>query len=588
MGGPPVEKRGVRRPSALRALMALSRRRLLVAVGLSAMAAALSLLSIYSRLAIFSDGAVWPSAGDAVIWLFMGNPLGLAPEWGALWCLVLALSVEDARALVGDVGVREVVACGGRVAYWRDLCLVTAICAVVVCLLPPLFVALFAVLAGGALTFAPVCIATASLGVISVAATSGDVAGLLALVALGAVSFSLLELALSLRLGRPLALAVCVALLLGSAFLPMLSLPGSWLMASRLATFASATTVTAAWPAAPGVCELAGIGALAVALGGGTFCGLELGLRQAGGTVCLGRRHGKVVPHFLTPLRYCVAVGARPLVPVLALTAAITGMQCVALLTRVSLYAPAGSQTRFADFLAFALLGSSQPDPLSATVSAARSVSVPFGWLVLVLLPLVWVHLFSHAMRRREVPTVLSGNRLGMWVSRCVTAMAAGLLVLLAEVLTCLIVTGAAGGSLSGECSLWFADVAGLPRETLPGVCEGLPAFFAGFACMSLALMLAQLAVAEFAGSVVGLVAVASLVAASAFLVSPVLVANFMMCARSTVFVVPWRVEVQGGLLQSGLSPVFGVVVALVLAGGAFLLGAHHAGSHELLGGADR
>lgn len=574
-----------RKPSALRALMALSRPRLLAAVGLSALMAGLSMLSLYSRLAIFSDATVHPSAGDAIVWLFLGNPLGLAPEWAALWCLVLATSVGDAQSLVSGVAARHVVACGNRSAYWRGLCLATAICAALTCTFLAIFSALLAVALGGAATLAPVCIGVASLGGISGAVTAGDVAGLLALVALGAASFSLLELALSLRLGRPLALAACIALLLGSAFLPLLPLPGSWLAASRLEVFATATSVTAAWPVAPGACELVGIGALAVVLGGRMFGRLEFGLRRPVG---FGRLEGVSVRHRPSSLPYCIAVAARPLALILSLALGVTLAQCVSLLTRVSLYAPAGSRAGLGDFLAFALLGSAQPDPLSATVGAARVLSLPFGWLVLVMLPQTWACLFCRSMRRREVPVVLAGSRRELWVSRCVTAALSVLVVLLVELLTCTIVAVATEGAIFAECSSWFADVAGLPRETLAVACEGLLVFLLAFSCMSIALVLAQLMLSELLGDLAGLLAAVALLAGSVFLMAPLLPGNYLMCARSTVFVVPWQVEVQGGLLQAGLDPLLGIAFALAIGIVAFLLGGRHARSHELLGGADR
>ena len=573
-----------RRPSVLRALMALSRPRLLAAAGLSALMAGLSMLSLYSRLAVFSDAAAHPSAGDAIVWLFMGNPLGLASEWAALWCLVLALCVGDVRRLVGDVGAHHVVACGERGTCWRGLCLATAIGAVLACASLVIFSALLAMALGGAATLRPVCIAAASLGAIS-SGVAQDVWALLALTALGAASFSLLELALSLRLGRPLALAACIALLLGSAFLPLLPLPGSWLAASRLEVFAAATAVTAAWPVVPGVCELVGIGTLAVVLGGRTFGRLEFGLRRPAG---FGRPEGVAVRRRPSSLPYCIAVAARPLALALALVLGVTLAQCVSLVTRVSLYAPAGSRAGLADFLAFALLGSAQPDPLSATVGTVRAVSLPFGWLVLVLLPQAWACLFCRSMRRREIPAVLVGSRRELWVSRCVTAGLSVLAVLLVELATCTIATVVTEGALFAECSPWFADVAGLPRETLPVACEGLLAFLFVFSCMSIALVLTQLMLSELLGDLAGLLAVAGVLAASVFLMTPLLPGNYLMCSRSTVFVVPWQVEVQGGLLQAGLDPLLGAAFALAIGVAAFLLGGHCVGSQELLGGAGR
>lgn len=171
MNGRGEERDLARRPSALRTLMVLSRPRLLATVGLSAPLPALSLLSLYSWLAIFSDGTVRPSAGDAIAWLFMGNRLGLTTEWGALWCLVLALSVGNVRHLVAGAGVCHVVACDSRGACWRDLCLATTVPAVLACLLPVVFAAVLTAVFGGGATLAPVYIATASLGTVSEAVT---------------------------------------------------------------------------------------------------------------------------------------------------------------------------------------------------------------------------------------------------------------------------------------------------------------------------------------------------------------------------------------------------------------------------------
>ena len=105
---------------------------------------------------------------------------------------------------------------------------------------------------------------------------------------------------------------------------------------------------------------------------------------------------------------------------------------------------------------------------------------------------------------------------------------------------------------------------------------------------MTLALSLAQLAIAELAGGMAGLIAVAVILAGSVFLMTPLLPGNYLMCARSTVFVVPWRVEVQGGLLQAGLDPTAGIAVAFLLGLAACLAGAYRARSRELLGGVGR
>ncbi len=113
---------------ALRALHALNKRRLALCLIAAVLMAALSTLSMYSRISLYGIGPERPSAGDAVLWLFMGNALGFSPEWGAVWCLVLVAGAVDVRSLAGSgPGACYVVASGGRGAFWRSLCLVAGL-----------------------------------------------------------------------------------------------------------------------------------------------------------------------------------------------------------------------------------------------------------------------------------------------------------------------------------------------------------------------------------------------------------------------------------------------------------------------------
>lgn len=572
---------------ACRALLAFSKRRLLVCMGVAILVAALSTLSMYSRISLYGIGPERPSAGDAVLWLFMGNAVGFAPEWGAVWCLVLAAGIEDARVLAsGGPACRYVVATGDRAIFWRSLCMVVALTSVLVVAVLMGAMTVFAVVLGGRLSLLPACIDAISLGDVMSGATTLDVAGFMALLLAGSAAFSLLGTALSLRVGRPASLGVCIAVLLGSAFLPMAPLPGSCLMTTRIDCFAGSTTVTTAWPFAIGLCELGLIGLLSFVLGGrafdrAEFCVAEPRSSRVRSRACRGR-------HVLAPLRYCALVGLQPLCAAVLLGALVTAAQCVDLLGRVALYAPAGSCPGFADFLAYAFLGSRQPDPLGAAATATRFITVPFGWLVPVLIPQAWTFLFAVFMRCREAPEVLCGSRSAMWPCRCLATAGGVGLICLVQIAVCLLAVVVAGDAVNGSVSAWFADVAGLSRETLPAQVEGLSAFVVAYVVMCVGLALAQLAIAEFAGALPGLVALAAYLAGAVFLMSPVLLGNYLMAARSTVFVVPWQVEVQEGLLQAGLSPATGVVMGVILGAVSCLLGLWRAKTMEFYGGAGR
>ena len=575
------------RASALGALLRTGRRELVALVLLATVMAALGVLSLLSRLSVYGI-AESPSAGDTIMWAFMGNPIGLSVEWGGLWCLLAVAGCPDVRGLMARMGQRLLVARGSRSGLWRDVCAACVVRALVTCASLAALSALLAVLLGGGASLALECASAASLGVLSEGLTASDVGLLLGLVCAGSVGLAVLGCALSVRCGRPLALVGVLALLLGSAFAPLLPLPGSWLMVSRLAGFAQASTVSAVWPPAAGFAVFAVIGILSFALGAWRFSRLEPGLLSAPvpwGGKKEGRRAAGARPSTLVMQ---ARLGMRFLVPVAVLALAVCAMQCAGLVTRVRLYGPEGALPSLADFCAFALMGTSQPEPFSLTVSASRFVSIPFGWLVLVMLPQTFVCLLGMGAGRLRVALVLGGSRRHAWASRCVVAIVGTLLVVAVELLACLLAAVLAGGGLRLECSEWLADVSGLSRETLPTTFTGLPAFLACCACVQAALALLQMALGEYAGPVNGFLAVVVLLAASVFVMSPALLGNFLMCARSSVFVVPWRVEVQQGALRAGLDPAWGMVASAVA--GALLYAAGHRQSvrRDYLGGSPR
>lgn len=571
---------------ALWALFAFSKKRLLFCMGAAVLMAALSTLSIYSRIALYGIGPERPSAGDAILWLFQGNALGFSAEWGAVWCLLLVVGGVDVNALSGRWGGRYAVACGNRRAMWRSIHLAATVSTVVTLTVLLAAMSLLAVVLGGGASLAPICINKISLDAIRAEATTMDVAVFIGLLAAGAIAFAILQSALSLLAGRTAALALGVAILLGSAFLPMAPLPGSWLMVTRLDCFSSSTTVTKAWAPVLGLCMFAAIAVLSYVIGSRAFDRLEFGVTTPRKPHVRLRWHS--ARRFSLPLCYCSHVALRPFSVAVLLAALVTAAQCVDLLGRVALYAPAGSCPTPADFLAYVFLGSRQPDPLGAAVSASRFITVPFGWIVLVLVPQVWTFLFATSMRRREVPEMLCGYRPAMWASRCLVAMGGAGLICLVEAAVCLAASVCAGGALDGNPSAWFADVAGLPRETLPASLEGLLTFVIAYCVMSVGLSLAQLALSEFIGTMPSLVAIVATLAAPVFLMRPALLGNYLMCARSTVFVVSWQVEVQGGALQAGLDPVFGIWLAVALSAASILLGLWRAKTIEFYGGAGR
>ena len=551
---------------------------------LTAAMAALSMLALLSRLSVF--GLVErPSAGDAIFWAFMGNPVGLSLEWGGLCCLLCVAACPDYRGLMAGVGQSLLLARGSRQRFWHDMCIACIIRVFGVCSSLMLFFALFACLLGGEASLSPSCIEKISLGVLAGDLTAWDVALFVGLVFAGAASLAVLGPVLSLLCGRPVALAALLLLYLGSAFAPMLPLPGSWLMVSRISRFAQASTVNTVLPLGMGYAVFVGIAVLAFALGARFFSKLEQGLPLA---MALCHDEGEEgLRGGLRPSAYFLQVrlGARVLMPMAVLGMAACASQCTGLMLRVGLYGPSGAVPSAADFCAVAFMGSSQPEPMSLVVSVSRFVAVPFGWMTLILLPQAYAYLYGARARRLQNIVVLSGDRGGAWRARCVATVAGAILIVAAETITCLFASLVVGGGVKPECSTWLADVCGLVRETLPAKRIGLPLFIVNCVCVQASLALFQQTLGEFVGSAGGLLAVVAILAGSVFLMSPALLGNYLMCARSTVFVVPWQVEVQQGALQAGLSPVVGITGSLIVCLASSVAGCRRAASFDYLGG---
>lgn len=212
--------------------------------------------------------------GDALLWAFLGNPVGLAPEWAAFCVLALAGSALG--------GLRPIppalVASGSRTRCWLACCAAAVLRSVTIFVALACGVAVWACALGCApILEAPTAIGWLSLGVAREGAGTCDVVSFLLLTAIGLASVSLAQLALGFVMGELAALCACAALVLGSAFAPLLPLPGSMLMVSRLLPFAvPGQSMAAVWPMWVGFLVFCALGACAVAVGGTVFTHRDL------------------------------------------------------------------------------------------------------------------------------------------------------------------------------------------------------------------------------------------------------------------------------------------------------------------------
>lgn len=266
----------------MRALVGSARMRILLLLLVGMGMSGLSMLSLFSRIGfveVASGRVVMASevsVGDAILWLFLGHPTGLAVNWVALWACMLGLSLCDLRGSGPGRSVASCVQAGSRGLCCAAYCLAVAICAVSAVLSLLAETAIFVVALGGQPTLSSVAGSSLSLGMIEEGIPSIAVVRFVVLLVLGAIALSLLQLALSLYGGPMIAFVLVVITLVASALAPSLPLPGSWLMASRTSQLVAGGATPFSF--LPGLALFGALSALSVLAAARFFSHHDLGL----------------------------------------------------------------------------------------------------------------------------------------------------------------------------------------------------------------------------------------------------------------------------------------------------------------------
>lgn len=199
------------------------------------------------------------SMGDAVLWPFVGNPIGPDVAWCGV-CTVLLMCSSLANKPIDPL---RLIGAGSRTLYWTALYAAAAVktSLLLFCFGAGLVVPSLTI--GCSFEVAARSIGELSLGCVASTADERAVVGVLIVLFLGFVTLSEVGLLACLLSKEVFALAFVVALTLGSAFAPALPSPGSWLIVSRLRPFAlqgvTAVHSQPLWLAAAGFMVLATI-----------------------------------------------------------------------------------------------------------------------------------------------------------------------------------------------------------------------------------------------------------------------------------------------------------------------------------------
>lgn len=222
--------------SLFRALAAARCMQLLALFLLGLAVSCLIILGFFPWMAIAGLPVERVSMGDALLRTMLGWPTGLTATWAASWIFILAFSLVDVRAR--GSGTTFYIHAGDRRGCWMVCCAIAVFRALLACTALLGGSVFLIVLLGGLPSLDTASIALLSDGAVVAGARAKDVLLFVALLLVGAAALSLLQLALGMWIGTILAFAAVAVLVLGSALSPLLPLPGTWLMASRVLPFA--------------------------------------------------------------------------------------------------------------------------------------------------------------------------------------------------------------------------------------------------------------------------------------------------------------------------------------------------------------
>lgn len=250
----------------------------------------------------------------------------------------------------------------------------------------------------------------------------------------------------------------------------------------------------------------------------------------------------------------------------------VVGGQCTALILASADFRPAWVPS-IGDCMVSVSAGVPQLMPAAGALVEAQIVIIPFGWLTITLLPAIFVSFLSGEGSHDAACIVASGSRSGYWLGCCLAVLVGCCMYWALLAAMCAVAVLIVGGPLDLSISAHLPDLCRFAYETLTEPPYDVGASLATTVPVSCALALCQLALIGVFEHRVAFLTVASALAGSIFIMSPLLPGNLMMMARSAAFVVPYRVEVEHGFLQAGIEPSSALAVSAVLGAGGFLTG---------------
>ena len=182
-------------------------------------------------------------------------------------------------------------------------------------------------------------------------------------------------------------------------------------------------------------------------------------------------------------------------------------------------------------------------------------IKIPFAWLILVLLPHLMCFLAVSRSLRKDMYLVMSSSKsfypILLTVS-CVTAT--GLYWIIAGVVI-LLFTLLHGGEILSTTTLSLEILEGFDASTLPANTVSIVPLIGSLFITSLSLITLQCSAGLFIKEWPPLFLIISWIVSSIFKLHPILIGNYMMFSRSSLYIDSTSREIVEGNLCAGVNP---------------------------------
>ena len=215
----------------------------------------------------------------------------------------------------------------------------------------------------------------------------------------------------------------------------------------------------------------------------------------------------------------------------------------------------ATSNPTFADNVSSLFAGMPQISQSISSNAALPKIKIPFAWLILVLLPHLMCFLAVSRSLRKDMYLVMSSSKscypILLTVS-CVTAT--GLYWIIAGVVI-LLFTLLHGGEILPSTTISLEILEGFDASTLPENTVSIVPLMGSLFISSLSLITLQCSAGLFIKEWPPLFLIISWIVSSIFKLHPILIGNYMMFSRSSLYIDSASREIAEGNLCAGVNP---------------------------------